>query len=49
MNPLPDRLQPHPFERLNALLASLTPRPLVRRGLGAYPPTRGSAELAPVS
>lgn len=49
MNPLPDRLQ-HPFERLNALLAPLTPgRPLVRRGLGAYPPTRGSAELAPVS
>ena len=73
MNPLLDRLRPYPFERLNALLAPLTPpagRPrtslalgepqhpapefvvealadaaAVRRGLGAYPPIRGSAEL----
>lgn len=73
MNPLLDRLRPYPFERLNALLARLTPpagRPrtslalgepqhpppdfvvaaladaaAVRRGLGAYPPIRGSGEL----
>ena len=73
MNPLLDRLQPYPFERLNGLLATLTPPPdrrlarlsigeprhappdfvlealtdraAVRQGLGAYPPTRGSAEL----
>lgn len=73
VNPLLDRLQPYPFERLNALLAPLSPPPgkarvplsigepkhsppdfvldaltdpaAVRAGLGAYPPTRGSAEL----
>ncbi len=73
MNPHLDSLRRYPFERLNALLASLRPnaaRPRValsigepkhappdlvvealansatlRRGLAAYPPTRGSDEL----
>ena len=73
MNPHIDRLQPYPFERLNALLRSLTPNAerrrvalsigepshaapdfvvaaladaqAIRRGLGTYPPTRGSEEL----
>ena len=73
MNPLLARLRPYPFERLNALLAPLTPAAgcprtslalgepqhappefvvaaladaaAVRRGLGTYPPIRGSAEL----
>ena len=37
MNPLLDRLQPYPFERLNRLLAPLTPppgRPLARLSIG---------------
>ena len=73
MNPHLDRLQPYPFERLNALLEGLSPNPArepvplsigepkheapafvvdaladrdaVKRGLGTYPPTRGSEGL----
>lgn len=73
MNPNIDRLQPYPFERLDALKAGLAPETdrahvalsigepkhaapdfivealtetgALRRGLAAYPPTRGSPEL----